>query len=57
METANDGHTFEVRFSKDAMHCRGCGTLVNKTDTRGGLCIDCLYKKAKMIQPTLFERM
>jgi hypothetical protein len=45
LEKRKDGTTFEVVFSKDSAHCKNCGTLANKNLLRGGLCIDCLYKK------------
>lgn len=57
-ETRKDGTSFEVQFDPGAIHCRGCGTLVNKDGTRGGLCIDCLYKKLRATTPpTLFDRI
>lgn len=55
-DTRADGTVFEVVFSKDACHCRGCGTLVLRSDTRAGFCIDCLAKRAKARrQNTLFD--
>ena len=57
-DTRADGTVFEVVFDKGAWHCRGCGTLVNRSDTRAGLCIDCLYKKLKQKTPnSLFDRI
>lgn len=55
-DKGKDGERFEVKFDPASMHCRQCGTLVSRDDTRGGLCIDCLYKKIRKQnhQPGLF---